>query len=280
MGIALLALTGLTGGITDPEKVMPVVLNRFLPMGLRGLVTAGLLAAFMSTFAATVNSGASFVVRDLVTPFWRGSLTDRQAVRLSYLATMVLVLCGLTMGLLVESIAQIWNWIMMVLGGSVVIPNVLRWYWWRLNGWGYGVGMLGGILLSAAAPLISGSILVQFPLVMIGSLVFCFAGTYLTAPTRREVLEEFYRSVRPFGLWQPVREGMERLPDRGGSPTGTVLLNVFLGMIAIFCLYVAPMYLVGHWYGAAAIGAIIALACMAVLKFTWYDRLGDGDGDG
>ena len=70
MGIALLALTGVAG-ITDTEKVMPLVLRDFLPVGIRGIVLAGLLAAFMSTFSSTVNSGASFIVRDIWQPYFK-----------------------------------------------------------------------------------------------------------------------------------------------------------------------------------------------------------------
>ncbi|MFV2071004.1 MAG: hypothetical protein ACC645_28890, partial [Pirellulales bacterium] len=64
MGIALLAMTGI-GETADPEKVMPLVLSKYLPAGLRGLVIAGLLAAFMSTFSATVNAAPSYIIRDL-----------------------------------------------------------------------------------------------------------------------------------------------------------------------------------------------------------------------
>ncbi|MHC4700963.1 MAG: sodium:solute symporter family transporter, partial [Planctomycetota bacterium] len=70
IGIALLALTGVAG-VTDSEKVMPLVLLEFMPTGIRGIVIAGLLAAFMSTFSSTVNSGASFIVRDIWQPYFR-----------------------------------------------------------------------------------------------------------------------------------------------------------------------------------------------------------------
>ena len=51
MGIALLALTGFGDQqAVDAEQVMPMVLQHYLPIGLRGIVIAGLLAAFMSTF--------------------------------------------------------------------------------------------------------------------------------------------------------------------------------------------------------------------------------------
>ncbi|MBN2269642.1 MAG: hypothetical protein JXN61_03455, partial [Sedimentisphaerales bacterium] len=136
VGIVLLALTG-AAGVDDTEKVMPIVLVKFLPAGYRGIVVAGLLAAFMSTFSSTVNSGASFIVRDIWQPYFRPDAGDKESVRFSYLATLGLVLVGIAIGFQAGSIATIWNWMMMALGAGVVMPNVLRWYWWRMNGWGY-----------------------------------------------------------------------------------------------------------------------------------------------
>jgi len=51
------------------------------------------------------------------------------------------------------------------------------------------------------------------------------------------------------------------------------LLNCLLGMIAIASLYVAPMYLVGHWYLYAVICGAAGLTAIAALKFTWFDKL-------
>ncbi|MBN1222306.1 MAG: hypothetical protein JXB23_03605, partial [Candidatus Aminicenantes bacterium] len=97
MGIVMLAITGALG-VIDSERIMPIVLRDFLPAGLRGFVVAGLLAAFMSTFSSTVNSGASFIVRDIWQPYFRPQAGDRQAVRFSYTATVLLVLMGLGFG--------------------------------------------------------------------------------------------------------------------------------------------------------------------------------------
>ncbi len=82
MGIALLALTGLAPA-RDPEQVMPMVLQTYLPMGARGLVIAGLLAAFMSTFSATVNAAASYLVRDLWQPLVARRAGEKHLVRAS-----------------------------------------------------------------------------------------------------------------------------------------------------------------------------------------------------
>ena len=100
----------------------------------------------------------------------------------------------------------------------------------------------------------------------------------MTEAVDRETLVRFYSTVRPFGLWEPVRTAAnltdEQLADKSES-TSLILLNVALGMVAIACMYLAPMYLVGHWYGYAGICFAITTAACVVLAFTWYRNLPD-----
>jgi Na+/proline symporter len=276
MGIVLLALTAVTD-VTDPEKVMPMVLQRYLPVGVRGLVIAGLLAAFMSTFSSTVNSGASYLVRDFWQPFFRPDADDRHLVRASYVATVAIVAVGAAIGTQAESIKQIWNWLMMALGAGVVIPNVLRWYWWRMNGWGYAAGTVGGIFLSVVPLFVPAWPLhVTFPLICAGSLFASVVATLATRQVDEPVLVSFYRTVRPFGAWGSVRERAGLLPEELAAPSEKVsraLLNVVLGMVAITGYYLFPMYLVGHWHVYAAVCLAAALLATAALAFTWYRHL-------
>ncbi len=280
MGITLLALTGF-GNITDPEQVMPVVLRDCLPVGLRGIVIAGLLAAFMSTFSATVNSGASYLVHDLWRPWFMKNSGERALVRASYYSTIGIVCVGIAIGYQARSIAQIWNWMMMALGAGVIIPNVLRWYWWRMNGWGYAAGTMGGILLSLAALFIPDApMYIVFPPIVIGSLVACIWGSLTTPPVERGILVHFYRTVRPFGFWGPVRAECGLSPEELANPAEsfrTTVLNIMLGMTAITGFYLFPMYLVGHWHLYAAISFVIAAAATGVLAFTWKRALPAAD---
>lgn len=275
-GIALLALTTFSG-TGDPEKVMPMVLRDCMPAGVRGLVLAGLFAAFMSTFSSTVNSAASFIVRDIWQPLERYRPDDRQAVRFSYFATVFVVLFGIAAGSLAESIAQIWNWIMMALGAAVLVPNVLRWYWWRMNGWGYSAGTLAGLLLSLAV-LFRPEMPAwwSFALISGASLGISAAVSVLTPPVDREILVNFYNSVRPFGLWGAVREetGLRGKEAADASESAWLaVVNVVLGMVVIACIYLAPMYLVGRWYKPAAACLGVAGAAAGVMYFTWYRNL-------
>jgi len=275
-GIVLLALAGVMN-VTDPERVMPMVLAEYLPVGVRGLVVAGLLAAFMSTFSSTVNSGASYIVRD----FWQALVapgaSQRHLVRAGYVATIAIVGLGLAIGSRATSIKEIWDWLMMALGAGVVVPNVLRWYWWRVNGWGYAAGTVGGIVLATLTLFIRGlPLYVSFPVICAGSLAASVAVTLATRPVAGSVLVAFYRTVRPFGAWGPVRRQANLPPEVERDPSesaGRAVLNVVLAMAAVTGLYLGPMYLVGHWYGRAAGWLGVAAAAGVALAFTWYRHL-------
>ena len=281
MGIALLALCVMNTEQADPEQVMPTVLRDFLPIGVRGLVIAGLLAAFMSTFSSTVNAGAAFVVRDLWLPLRGGQATQREGIVASYLSTLGLVVCGIAFGFQGESINAIWQWMMLALTGGIVVPNVLRWYWWRMNGWGYTIGTLAGVLPAIVLLLPEESFpagvqqpYVFFPLIIAVSLLGSVVGSLTTRPTDRLTLESFHRQVKPFGFWGAQARHTERDP---GDRLGRTLLNLLLAMIAVASLYLAPMYLVGHWYGRSAACAATAAGAFATLCFTWYRHLPAAD---
>ncbi len=278
MGIALLAMSGALE-VTDPELVMPQVLSHYLPAGVRGLVIAGLLAAFMSTFSSTANSGASYVIRDVWQPLFGAGASERSLVRGSYLATVGIVVVGIVIGMSAASITSIFGWIMMALGGAVIAPNVLRWYWWRINGWGYAAGVLAGIALSLI-PLLASKTpdYLSFTIICGGSLLSCIITSLLTPATERETLTSFYRSVQPFGAWGPISD--EAPPDDGASTKAAhPILNTLLAIIGMTGLYLGPMYLVGHWYWQALACLVAFGAATGALYFTWYASLPSTEDD-
>lgn len=166
---------------------------------------------------------------------------------------------------------------MMALGAGVVVPNVLRWYWWRLNGWGYSIGTLGGILLSLIALFFPElPMYVVFPLICVSSLIMSIVVSLKTAQVSEDRLINFFVTVRPFGLWKNIRQksGLSKSELTSKSESGWIsVLNVFVAMCAISGLYLAPMFLVGHWYGKSIFWFLIVLISVVVLKFTWYENL-------
>jgi solute:Na+ symporter, SSS family len=143
-------------------------------------------------------------------------------------------------------IAQVFNWIMMVLGGGVIMPNLLRWYWWRMNGWGYALGSLTCMMLSQVAFFFpEAPVYYIFLVISAISLLVCIVGSMVTRLVAREVLVDFHCSVRPFGLWGPIRAEANLSPQEQQTRSARAplaILNVVLGMIAIGGLYLFPMY--------------------------------------
>ena len=276
-GIALLAIQAGTKVVKDPEQFMPWVLHA-MPMGLRGLIIAGLLAAFMAAFSAMVNAGASYMVRDFWQPLVAPHAGRRHLIAASYAASFLLVAVGILIGLNAASIGKVFNWIMMALGAAFAIPNVLRWYWWRINGWGYAAGTLAGLGAAVIVPFVPSlaPMYVSFPLICAVSLAGTLVATWATAPTDSRLLATFYRTVRPFGFWAPVRREAGLSDTEQNDPAESpalALLNTLLGAVAILAVYVCPMYLVGHWHVHAAAWAGVAAVALVALYFTWYRTL-------
>lgn len=75
-------------------------MKEFIPDGLKGLLIAGLLAAFMGTFAATVNAAPAYVVNDIYKRYIKPDAEAKTYVRLSYVVSVLFVLIGVLIGFL------------------------------------------------------------------------------------------------------------------------------------------------------------------------------------
>jgi len=127
---------------------------------------------------------------------------------------------GVLFGWSVTSVNEVVVWIVSGLWGGYTASNVLKWYWWRFNGYGYFWGMLTGIGSALVMPKIvphvplvqnlltsyniNMEVVIIFPVVVGISLMGCLLGTLLTKPEDDAVLKDFYRRVRPWGFWGPV----------------------------------------------------------------------------
>jgi len=263
----------------DFEMVLPDALSQFVPVGLVGILVAGLLAAFMSNFAATVNAAPPYIVNDIYKKFINPNASERTCVRLSYFASFGVVLFGVSFGFLVSSIDEVIKWIVSALWGGYTASNVLKWYWWRFNGFGYFWGMATGIGAAMVVPVVlpSLSALNSFPVILGLSLVGCIAGTLLTKPDEEAVLMEFYRRVRPWGFWGPIREKV-MAQDPNFKPNGDFvrdMFNVVVGIAWQTSLVAFPIYIVIRDYAVAGAAFAVAVVTSVTLKYTWYDHLKD-----
>jgi Na+/proline symporter len=275
----------------DFETVLPMALARFVPMGLLGFLIAGLLAAFMSNFAATVNAAPPYFVNDIYKRYINPHASPKTYVRLSYLASFSVIVIGVLFGWNVTSVNEVVVWIVSGLWGGYTASNVLKWYWWRFNGWGYFWGMLTGIGSALLAPsivpllpfvqtllarfTINMEVVIIFPMVVGISLIGCVLGTFLTKPEEEEVLISFYRRVRPWGFWGPVlRKVLAEDPSfKRNMDFGRDMFNIAIGIVWQVSLVALPLYIViQEWARVGMAAASIAVTSL-ILKFTWFDHL-------
>jgi solute:Na+ symporter, SSS family len=275
------------GSHMDFELVLPYALGRFVPAGLLGFLIAGLLAAFMSNFAATVNAAPPYFVNDIYKRFINPNASPRTYVRLSYVASFAVVVIGVLIGWYVASVNSVVLWIVSGLWGGYTASNVLKWYWWRFNGYGYFWGMVTGIAASLIMPKalpqivnLSGfqgnvDVALIFPIVLGISLTGCLLGTLLTKPEDEEVLKDFYRRVRPWGFWGPILAKV-----RAEDPTFERnkdffrdMFNIAVGIVWQVSLVALPIYIVTWHLRHAALAFGIVAVTSLILKFTWYDHM-------
>jgi Na+/proline symporter len=299
IGLTVLAAAFFSGNISamgphmDFELVLPLALGRFVPVGLLGFLIAGLLAAFMSNFAATVNAAPPYFVNDIYKRFINPDAPPKTYVRLSYIASFAVVVIGILIGWNVTSVNSVVVWIVSGLWGGYTASNVLKWYWWRFNGYGYFWGMVAGIASALTLPLmiekvplvqmllarysINLNVSIVFPLVLVISVAGCLLGTFLTRPDEDAVLKDFYRRVRPWGFWGPVLK-MVLAEDPGFKRNKDFprdMFNIVVGIVWQIALVALPLYIVIQEFQRAAMTLAVILGTSAILKFTWYDHLAE-----
>jgi len=271
-----------SGGQPDFEQILPVVIqSSIIPVGLTGLLLAGLLAAFMSTFAATVNAGPAYIVNDIYKRFINPTASNKLQIRMSYATSVLVVAVGIVFGFLTESITNVTLWIVGGLYGGYVAANLLKWHWWRFNGFGFFYGMIIGTIGALVVPPIvehfwpGTNTLYAFPSIFLFSVLGCFLGTLLSKPEDEEILKDFYKTVRPWGFWKPILEKI-KAEDPGFEPNTDCSrhwFNVTVGIIWQVTLVTLPVYIVIQNPRGIAGTLAVLLATTIILKKSWFDHL-------
>lgn len=265
----------------DFEKILPFAIRNYIPTGLAGLLIAGLIAAYMSTFAATTNAAPAYVVNDIYKRYINPNAEDKTYVRLSYLVSIIFVVAGSLIGLLIPSLNVIVLWIVGALYGGYTAANVLKWYWWRFNGYGYFFGMLAGILVAIPLMFLDINELHAFPVILAVCLIACIAGSLLTPPDDMNVLKKFYYRVRPWGCWGPVYEALKKdCPEVSKNKDfWRDALNVALGIVWHSTLTSIGILLVLQQWDVLVFVVGVAVLISFLLKKSWYDNLEDYPAD-
>lgn len=255
---------------TDSEAAYPAMMMMYLPIGLLGLVVASLFAAFMSTIDTHVNLASSYFVNDVYRRFIRPDREPREYVLVARLSSVVVLVLACVFAYFAKNISDLFMFFLAFLAGVGPV-YVARWFWWRVRASTEIAAMTASMV--AAVVLTKGWVTVDLGALSAGGeltdagrvlLVALFSGTValvsvvFTRDPDPRTLVDFYRRVRPMGIWHPVRHHCRDVrPPRELVP---VVSGVFGGLALTFGLLFAIGYALLGEPGAAMISAAAFIA--------------------
>ena len=243
--------------ISDPELAYPLMIAKVLPAGLKGLLVAAFMAAFMSTVDTHLCWGASYVVNDLYKRFINKTANDKHYLLVSRISIVLLLILSGFAAWQMDSISNAWIYIIEIMSGVAII-GMLRWYWWRINAWSEIMSMISALLLANGLMILNfmhhiGLIneilikklsffyqddysLIRATLILVVSTILSLIVTLLTKPVESNHLIKFYNKIRPKGFWNPISKQIKNNNDSNeeikyswfGFAIGVLFLNSIL----------------------------------------------------
>ena len=239
------------------ELLFVTGIDDLLPIGIRGLMLTGLLAALASTIDTHLNWGASYWSNDvynrLICNHWlKREPKNRELVLVARLSSVIILIIALIIMANLGSIQTTW-FISLLFGAGMGSVLVMRWLWERINLHSELAAMaislvLAPILLVATnAGWIRDEEWIRLSLMALFSTVAAVTVTYFTPRTDVKVLKAFYKRVNPVGFWRKTAalvDGDPRKPlnDFIGEAKTTLLtaLSLFLMLIGAGKLLIRP----------------------------------------
>ena len=126
---------------------MPVFLGRILPMGMIGLISAAMIAAFMSTHDSYLLCWSSVITQDVVAPLTGQRMSTQARIRLTRVLIVVIGAYVLAWGLFYEGSDDVWDY--MAVTGAIYFTGAIALlagglYWKRASTAGAYAGLIAG----------------------------------------------------------------------------------------------------------------------------------------
>ena len=262
----------------DPEHAYIIMLMKYLPVGLKGLMVAALMAAYMSTISTHVNFGASYIVNDLYNRFIDRSASERGKVIVSQVASILLAVLAGVAACFADNVGGLWLTMFELMSGAGFVI-LLRWYWWRISAWSELSAMfstLGMWLLLNKTQVFHGlfemmgwplylldEYAVRFTLNMVVTTVIWVVVTFLTPPEKEEHLIKFYKRIKPAGWWKDIA-------SKAGNPNHLAIGKLewscwALGVSGLFAMIVCLGKLCFGFYLQSAFYALFSVFATILL---------------
>ena len=131
------------------QAAFPMMVKYLLPVGLRGLVVAGLLSALMGSLAGVFNACSTLFTVDLYEK-WKPGASQHQIVRTGRIATAIMVIIAILWIPVVQGAHSLYNYLQSVQGylaPPIFIVFFFGVFWKRLNAKGCFWAMVVGFTI-------------------------------------------------------------------------------------------------------------------------------------
>lgn len=257
------AFPNLPESLVKEDLAFPAMLSK-LPSGLLGLVTAGLIAAFMSTISTHLNWGSSYLVNDFYVRFIKPEATDKEMILFGRVSIVIMFILAAFLAPKLENAGKAFN-LLLQIGAGTGLLFILRWFWWRINA----LAEIVAMVVSFAVALVLFFINDGQDVPRVGSEASLLLGVgittlawlltaLLTKPTDTATLKSFYQTIRPHATgWRKFlqQEGIAEIQTSGFSRE---LLCMFAGVFLVYGTLFGTGYLLYGSVSQALIGFAVA----------------------
>ena len=246
------------------DVAYPAMLT-LLPSGLLGLVSASLIAAFMSTMSTQLNLGASYLVNDLYHRFLKPNALETELVMVGRIFTAFSIILGAGLGLVLTNAGQAFELLLMIGAGTGLI-YVLRWFWWRINAFTEIVAMISSLCVAGFLNF-SGFEMEGWLKIVYGTLITTIAwisAAFLSPPEDDETLRNFVDKVNPGGPgWS--RFSIDSTTEPWPVPKG--ILMMLLGSFSVYSLLLGVGQLIyGNTYPGLFVCTLSIASSLGLIK--------------
>ena len=264
------AFPNLEEGKLGHDVAYPAMIAQ-LPAGLKGIVLASLIAAYISTLSTQVNLASSYLTNDFWKRFCNKSASEGQQILVGRVSSVLVLALGSLVALAFTNAAQMFDVLLMV-GAGTGLVYLLRWLWWRVNAWSEISASLTAIVssylftskltLPFADPF--GWAVAMGPWNYVGPVILTtfvwLIVTFLTKPEDPKTLTDFANLTSPPG------RGWDRFRTKENDPSeqsmGSDLLKVFFGSAGIISVLIGTGMTI---YGDYLPGVPLLFAGLCVL---------------
>jgi Na+/proline symporter len=248
------------------------MMTELMPIGLRGLMVAAFMAAFMSTVDTHLNLCSAYLTNDVYKRFVSREKSEAHYVAFSRVATIAIAAVAAFAALNMQSVLDAFKLKMELMAGLGMVI-VVRWFWWRVSAWSELVALSSSIVLALVLRFFSpwdGS--EDFPIRMLlivgGSTALWVTVTLLTPPERMETLTAFYKAVRPPAwFWGHVAKAV---PDvKSGIALDTLGQALLCGFFAFSGMFGIGKLLLGEPLVGVLLCVLAAASGYALVKWVF-----------